>query len=298
MCDYSVRAMGRPRAFGVARAPGGDGWHTPAVAREIFIDDPADERLSDFRDLTTADRRPDRPGGRGLVIAEGTVVVRRLLESPYPVRALLGVERRVRELADDLAGMAVPAYVTSAQTMAEVVGFHLNRGVLAVADRAPRPSADRIAAGARLLAVLEGVGDHENLGALFRNAAALGVDGVLLGSGCSDPLYRRSVRVSMGHVLRVPFSALEPWPRGLEQLRAAGFRIAALTPRADAVELRALRGQRPERVALLLGSEGYGLSAEALAAADLAVRIPMATGVDSLNVATSAAVAFYEMGVP
>ncbi|WP_216210012.1 TrmH family RNA methyltransferase [Amycolatopsis aidingensis] len=268
------------------------------MAREIFIDDPADERLSDFRDLTTADRRPDRPGGRGLVIAEGTVVVRRLLESPYPVRALLGVERRVRELADDLAGMAVPAYVTSAQTMAEVVGFHLNRGVLAVADRAPRPSADRIAAGARLLAVLEGVGDHENLGALFRNAAALGVDGVLLGSGCSDPLYRRSVRVSMGHVLRVPFSALEPWPRGLEQLRAAGFRIAALTPRADAVELRALRGQRPERVALLLGSEGYGLSAEALAAADLAVRIPMATGVDSLNVATSAAVAFYEMGVP
>ncbi|GAB3493558.1 TrmH family RNA methyltransferase [Amycolatopsis cihanbeyliensis] len=268
------------------------------MAREVFIDDSGDERLTDFRDLTTADRRPDRPGGRGLVIAEGTVVVRRLLESPYPVRALLGVERRIRELAGDLAGTAAPAYVASAETMAEVVGFHLNRGVLAVADRVPRPPASGIAAGARALAVLEGVGDHENLGALFRNAAALGVDGVLLGSGCSDPLYRRSVRVSMGHVLRVPFGTLDPWPCGLEQLRAQGFRIAALTPRAEAIELRALRDRRPERVALLLGSEGYGLSEAALAAADLAVRIPMATGVDSLNVATSAAVAFYEMGVP
>jgi tRNA G18 (ribose-2'-O)-methylase SpoU len=264
------------------------------VAQLIFPESAADPRLDDFRDLATADRRPDRPGGRGLVIAEGTVVVARLLASPYPVRALLGVARRIEELETELAEVDVPVYVTSAETMAEVVGFHLNRGVLAVADRAPRPAPAEIAARARVLAVLEGVGDHENLGALFRNAAALGVDGVLLGAGCSDPLYRRSVRVSMGNVLRIPFAPLEPWPGGLGLLREHGFSVAALTPRPDAVPLGSLRGPA-ERVALLLGSEGPGLTGEALAAADLAVRIPMAEGVDSLNVATAAAVAFYEL---
>lgn len=270
------------------------GWHTDRVVQVIQIDDPADERLNDFRDLSTADRRPDRPGGRGLVLAEGVVVVERLLASPYPVRALLGVQRRIEALADQLEPVAAPAYVTSAEIMAEVVGFHLNRGVLASADRAPMPALPELAATARSLAVLEGVGDHENLGSIFRNAAALGVDGVLLGPGCSDPLYRRSVRVSMGHVLRVPFTTIEPWPEGLKTLRDNGFRIAAMTPRPDALPLReAVAGV--EKVALLLGSEGPGLTEEAITAADLPVRIPMAAGVDSLNVATAAAVAFYEI---
>ncbi|MGH3520715.1 MAG: TrmH family RNA methyltransferase [Haloechinothrix sp.] len=265
------------------------------MAQVIFTDDVADVRLDDFRDLTRADRRPDRPGGKGLVIAEGTVVVRRLLESPYPVRALLGVERRIRELGDALADVDVPAFVTSAEVMADVVGFHLNRGVLAVADRAPQPSVDELTSGARAVVVLEGVGDHENLGAIFRNAAALGVDGVLLGAGCSDPLYRRSVRVSMGHVLRVPFAELAPWPDALEVLRSKGFRIAALTPRANSVALREFGGSAAGPVALLLGSEGHGLSEEAIEAADAAVRIPMAEGMDSLNVATAAAVVCYEL---
>ncbi|MBP2179025.1 tRNA G18 (ribose-2'-O)-methylase SpoU [Amycolatopsis magusensis] len=252
--------------------------------------------MDDFRNLSTADRRPDRPGGRGFVIAEGTVVVRRLLESAYPVRALLGVQRRIEELTEELAPAEVPAYVTPAETMADVVGFHLNRGVLAVADRAPQPDARELVARARKLAVLEGVGDHENLGSIFRNAAALGIDGVLIGPGCADPLYRRSVRVSMGNVLRVPFARLEPWPDGLGLLRDHGFRVAALTPRPGSVDLRELRAPALERVAVLVGSEGPGLTEEALAAADLAVRIPMAEGVDSLNVATAAAVAFYELG--
>lgn len=270
------------------------GWHTDRVVQVIQIDDPADERLNDFRDLSTADRRPDRPGGRGLVLAEGVVVVERLLASPYPVRALLGVQRRIEALADQLEPVAAPAYVTSAEIMAEVVGFHLNRGVLASADRAPMPALPELASTARSLAVLEGVGDHENLGSIFRNAAALGVDGVLLGPGCSDPLYRRSVRVSMGHVLRVPFTTIEPWPEGLKTLRDNGFRLAAMTPRAEALPLReAVAGV--EKVALLLGSEGPGLTEEAITAADLPVRIPMAAGVDSLNVATAAAVAFYEI---
>ena len=268
------------------------------VATITPIRDPGDPRLDDFRDLSAADRRPDRPGGRGLVIAEGVLVVRRLLASPYPLRALLGVPRRLAELAADTAGLLVPAYEADADTMAAVVGFHLNRGVLAVADRAAPPQLEALLRGARVLAVLEGVNDHENLGALFRNAAALGVDGVLLGPRCADPLYRRSVRVSMGHVLRVPFLELpEPWPGALDVLRRAGLRIAALTPAADAVPLRreAIGG---ERVALLLGAEGPGLSAAALAAADVRVRIPMSDGVDSLNVATAAAVAFHTLIEP
>jgi tRNA G18 (ribose-2'-O)-methylase SpoU len=261
------------------------------VARTIEVSDPADERLDDFRDLTRADRRPDRPGGKGLVIAEGVVVVQRLLASRFPLRAVLGTARRLAELAPDLARFDAPAYVTSAEVMAEVVGFHLNRGVLAVADRVPPPAPERMVVTARRLAVLEGVGDHENLGALFRNAAAFGVDGVLLGPGCGDPLYRRSVRVSMGHVLAVPFAPLEPWPAGLKWLRDQGFRVLALTPGGRAT----LAGDGPERVAVLLGSEGWGLTQEAIDAADDAVRIPMAGGVDSLNVATAGAVAFYTL---
>jgi tRNA G18 (ribose-2'-O)-methylase SpoU len=266
-----------------------------AVATITPVDDPADPRVDDFRDLTTADRRPDRPGGRGLVIAEGVVVVRRLIDSPYPVRSLLGVPRRFEELADDLAGLPVPAYATDAGTMAAVVGFHLNRGVLAVADRAAPPDLTALLRDARLVAVLEGVNDHENLGALFRNAAALGVDAVLLGPRCSDPLYRRSVRVSMGHVLRVPFAELPgSWPAARRRSSDAGLRVAALTPAPDARPL-ATAGLAGQRVALLLGAEGPGLTAEALAAADLRVRIPMADGVDSLNVATAAAVAFHAL---
>jgi tRNA G18 (ribose-2'-O)-methylase SpoU len=261
------------------------------MARLIEIADPDDPRLDDFRDLSAADRRPDRPGGRGLVIAEGVVVVQRLLASPYPVRALLGVARRIDTLAPELAGIDVPAYVTSAEVMAAAVGFHLNRGVLAAADRVARPDPEALAGAAGLVAVLEGVADHENLGSIFRNAAALGVAGVLLGPGCADPLYRRSVRVSMGHVLRVPFAAVE-LPAGLALLRRHGRRVLALTPRADAVPLGAVP---PGRAAVLLGSEGHGLTDQTLAAADDLVRIPMAGGVDSLNVATAAAVAFFAL---
>jgi tRNA G18 (ribose-2'-O)-methylase SpoU len=267
---------------------------TERVVEIVEVHEADDPRLADFRDLTVADRRPDRPGGRGLVIAEGVVVVRRLLDSPYPPRAVFGVRSKLAELTADLGASAVdvPCYVGSAALLAEVVGFHLNRGVLATADRAPVPSVAGLVGAARHIAVLEGINDHENLGALFRNAAALGVDAVLLGPRCADPLYRRSVRVSMGNVLRVPFAPLA-WPDDLEALRSAGFRLAALTPAADAVPLDASGlGSGATRVAWLLGAEGPGLSAQALAAADLTVRIPMTAGVDSLNVATAAAIAF------
>ena len=252
--------------------------------------DPADPRLADFRDLAAADRRPDRPGGRGLVIAEGVPVVRRLLASPYPVRAVLGVPSRLDGARRRPRRGRVSRSTGPAPTvMAGAVGFHLTRGVLASADRAPEPAPAALLAAARRVLALEGVNDHENLGALFRNAAALGADAVLLGPRCADPLYRRSVRVSMGHVLRVPFG------RGpLAALREAGFAVLALTPRPSAVPLSTVDPAVP-RAALLVGAEGPGLSPEAVATADVQVRIPMAAGVDSLNVATAAAIALHHL---
>ncbi len=284
---------GRAAAHGAAAAGDRVG---PAMSAAVTITDAADGRLADFRDLKRADTRPDRPGGRGLVIAEGTVVVRRMIESRYRIRALLGVARRYAELQADLVAVSAPFYVTDADTMAAAIGFHLNRGVLATADRIALPSTRDLLAAARRVAVLEGVGDHENIGAIFRNAAALGIDAVLLSGGCADPLYRRSVRVSMGNVLRMPFSTLPLLGYGgADLLRSAGFVVAALTPAEQAAFLDP-HMPMPERVAVVLGSEGAGLSDAALRAADVLLRIPMVVGVDSLNVASAAAVAFAVLG--
>jgi tRNA G18 (ribose-2'-O)-methylase SpoU len=262
------------------------------VASYFQIDDAGDPRLSDFRDLADADVRPDR---RGIVIAEGLNTVQRLFGSPFRVRAVLGVESRVAQLpAAQLSTMDVPVYVVDKWTLSDVVGFRVTRGVLASADRPAAVSPLALLADAQRVAVLESLNDFENLGALFRNAAAFGVDAVLLDPQCADPLYRRSVRVSMGHALRVPFAVVDDWPGGLKALRDRGFSILAMTPRDDAVPLRALAP--PVKWAVLLGAEGPGLTAEAMAAADTLVRIPMAGDVDSLNVATAAAIAFAYLG--
>ncbi|MFD6451686.1 MULTISPECIES: TrmH family RNA methyltransferase [unclassified Nocardia] len=262
------------------------------MAEVIDIDDPTDPRVDDFRDLSNADRRPDLPGRKGLVIAEGVVVVQRMLDSRFAPSALLGVGKRFETLEGDLADRDLPYYRASAEVMAEVVGFHLNRGVLAVAPRPAELTVDEVLDGARTVAVLEGVNDHENLGSMFRNAAGLGADAVLFGDRCADPLYRRAVRVSMGHVLRVPFAQLPQWPASLDLVRDKGFQIIALTPNPAAVNLAtAMTG---EKVALLLGAEGPGLTEEAMRATDVRARIPMSPGTDSLNVATAAAMAFYE----
>lgn len=262
----------------------------------VDIEDPRDSRLDDFRDLNSIDRRPDLPTGKGLVIAEGVLVVQRMLASRFTARALLGTDRRLTELAPDLAGeCGVPYYRVSAEVMAEVVGFHLNRGVLAAASRVPEPTVAELIGGARTIAVLEGVNDHENLGSIFRNGAGLGVDAVVFGQGCADPLYRRAVRVSMGHALLVPFARSAEWPADLTMLRERGFRLLAMTPdpRAEALST-AMAKVRDEPVAVLVGAEGPGLSEQAMRASDLRVRIPMSRGTDSLNVATAAALAFYE----
>jgi tRNA G18 (ribose-2'-O)-methylase SpoU len=262
------------------------------------VTDPDDPRLDDFRDLNSVDRRPDLPTGKGLVIAEGVLVVQRMLASRFTPHALLGTDRRLVELNDDLTdanGMAAPYYRASADVMARVIGFHLNRGVLAAARRVPELSVAHVVDHAHTVAVLEGVNDHENLGSIFRNAAGLGVDAVVFGGGCADPLYRRAVRVSMGHALLVPHARATQWPGDLVMLKEAGFRLLAMTPHPEARPLaQAMQTVRDERVAVLVGAEGPGLTAATLRLTDVRVRIPMSRGTDSLNVATAAALAFYE----
>ena len=266
--------------------------HGPAV---IDITDPDDPRVDDFRDLNSVDRRPDLPTGKGLVIAEGVLVVQRMLASRFTPHALLGTDRRLIELAGDLDGVAAPFYRASAEVMAAVVGFHLNRGVLAAARRPPELAIADVVADARTAVVLEGVNDHENLGSIFRNAAGLGVDAVVFGVGCADPLYRRAVRVSMGHALLVPFARADAWPADLNLLRDRGFRLLAMTPDPRAGTLSEVMGTLvAEKVAVLVGAEGPGLTETVMRVSDARVRIPMARGTDSLNVATAAACAFYE----
>jgi tRNA G18 (ribose-2'-O)-methylase SpoU len=261
----------------------------------IDIVDPADSRVDDFRDLNSVDRRPDLPTGKGLVIAEGVLVAQRMLASRFRPHAFLGTQRRLIELGDDLADAGVPYYRASAEVMAEVVGFHLNRGVLGAARRPRELTVSDVTRDARTVAVLEGVNDHENLGSIFRNAAGLGVDGVIFGIGCADPLYRRAVRVSMGHALLVPFAKALQWPLDLNGLRENGFRLLAMTPSPAAQILaEAMDGPADQKVAILVGAEGPGLTETAMRASDTRVRIPMARGTDSLNVATAAALAFYE----
>jgi tRNA G18 (ribose-2'-O)-methylase SpoU len=259
----------------------------------VAISDPDDERVADYRHLTDAGWRRRVEGERGLFVAEGVLVIRQVLRRGHRVRSVLLARHRHPALAADLEGVEAPIYLAEADVMDAVAGFHVHRGALAAVERPALPEAGALLGPARLVAVLEDVNDHENLGAVFRNAAGLGVDAVLLSPGCCDPLYRRSVRVSMGHVLSVPWTRLEPWPEGLEGLRRAGFTLLALTPDPAADPLAAVAPG--PRLAVLLGAEGPGLSAAALAAADQRLRIHLTPGVDSLNLASAAAITFHAL---
>lgn len=233
----------------------------------------------------------------GLFIAEGSLVIRRALAAGYPLRSALVSPRWLPALQADLGGATGPVYVGSDELLAAITGFHVHRGALAAMQRRPLPDVADVVAGTDRVVVIEDMVSHTNLGAVFRSAAALGVGAVLVTPSSADPLYRRSVRVSMGGVFAVPWTRLPAWPAGLDLLRAAGFAVWALTPDAEAVDLRSVTPlQAGQRVAMLLGTEGDGLSAAALGGADRWVRIAMAAGVDSLNVAAAAAVAFYALG--
>jgi tRNA G18 (ribose-2'-O)-methylase SpoU len=260
----------------------------------VPLSDPEDERVADYRQLTDAGWRRRMEGERGLFVAEGVLVIRQVLRRGHRVRSVLLARNRHPALAAELEPLEAPVYLAEPAVMDAVAGFHVHRGALAAVERPPLPDTAALLGSARTVAVLEDVNDHENLGAVFRNAAGLGVDAVLLSPGCCDPLYRRSVRVSMGHVLSVPWTRLEPWPEALEEMRRAGFNLLALTPDPAAEPLPA---RRPgHRLAVLLGAEGPGLSPAVLAAADRRFRIPLTAGVDSLNLASAAAIAFHALG--
>ena len=259
----------------------------------IRIDDAGDPRLADYRGLTdTALRRVAEPAG-GLYIAESAKVISRAVAAGHRPRSLLVQEKWV----DDVTALAgdAPVYVVPDTVAEQVTGFAVHRGALAAMHRPAERDPARLLADARTVVVLEDIVDHTNVGAAFRAAAALGADAVLVSPRCGDPLYRRSVRVSMGTVFQVPWARLPEWDAARSLFVDAGVHLAALALAADAVSLDEFAAARPARLAVLMGSEGDGLSAAALAAADTVVTIPMSGGVDSLNVASAAAVALWAL---
>lgn len=270
------------------------------VARQpITVDDAHDPRLADYVQLNDAALRRRVEHERRVFIVEGLLAIEALLASDYEVRSVLVDERAHRRLADALAPVEAPVYVVDDDVLRATVGFDLHRGAVASAVRPPDDlvTVDRFAGdtGARRLLVLEGINDHENLGAIFRNAAAFGVDAVLLDPTCADPLYRRAVRVSMGHALLVPYARAESWPGDLKLMQDNGFHLIAMTPGQGSVPLAdALAPLAEQKVGVLVGAEGPGLTEHTMRACEVRARIPMSRGTDSLNVATAAAMAFYE----
>jgi tRNA G18 (ribose-2'-O)-methylase SpoU len=288
------------------------GTHGATKGPIVVVEDPEDPRLDLYRRLGDSSHRMRMDSEQSVFVVEGKLALRRLLSSEYEVRSLLVDDHQLTSAGDLVAAtrrQGATVFVASRDVLATTVGFALHRGVVALADRPtpvdPKEALARVMAtstGTPLVTVLEGLNDHENIGAVFRNAAAFGVAGIFLDDSCADPLYRRAVRVSVGHVLHVPYARFTNWPEGLQDLRRVGLLIAALTPHppdngtTPLVNLSELGKLTTNTgVAILLGSEGPGLSSAALTACDVAVSIPMATGVDSLNVATAAAVAFYAL---
>ena len=255
----------------------------------------SDPRVRDYTSLTDTALRRRREPAEGLYIAESSKVLRRAVDAGHRPRSFFLADKWLPELGDILERFPdVPAYVGEPALLEEITGFHLHRGALAAMERPAPLALEPLLEGARRVAVLEDIVDHTNLGAIFRSAAALEVDAVLVSPRCADPLYRRAIRVSMGTVFQVPWVRLSDWPGQLEQLRAAGFTTAALALAPDSLTLDELSARRDERLALVLGTEGDGLAPDTLAEVDLTVRIPMSGGVDSLNVAAAGAVAFWE----
>lgn len=263
----------------------------------IPVDTASDPRLADYRGVA----EPERLRHAGLLVAEGRQVVRTLLAvRRLRVRSLL-VSQAAFDALDDLLAPRLPdldVYLAPQAVFAPLTGYTINRGCLAIAERpAPVRLDERLDCepAAKLLVAAEGIANPDNLGGLFRNALAFGADALLVGPSCSDPLYRKTIRVSMGAALQVPFVEAVPWPDCLRSLAARGFAVVALTTDPSAIPIDEAARRRPARLVLLAGSEGSGLTAAARATATLAVRIPMAPGVDSLNVATATGIALHRL---
>jgi tRNA G18 (ribose-2'-O)-methylase SpoU len=280
---------------------------TEIVPRSVCIDSADDPRLADYTRLTDVSLRTHLEAEHGLFIAEGSKVISRAVAAGYPVRSVLLGRGRLGDLGGLGLGSCgdVPVYVVPDEVAEGITGYRVHRGALASLGRKPLPAVPSVIGSARRIVVLEDLVDHGNVGAIFRCTAALGVDAVVLSPRCADPLYRRSVKVSMGAVFAIPYARMTDWYDGLSSLRKAGFRVLALTPDESATPItEALSGADADgagRVALLLGTEGDGLSSRWLREADEAVRIPMSpaargAGVDSLNVVAAAAIACHLLG--
>jgi tRNA G18 (ribose-2'-O)-methylase SpoU len=260
----------------------------------VHIADPADERLTDYRAVPD----PELVERRGAFIAEGRLVVRRLLTgSRFVARSVMLTETALASMADVVGDTSsLPVYVVPQAVMNGIAGFNIHRGCLAIGNRRADDDAAALIEGARRLVLLERVSNADNVGCAFRNAAAFAADAVLLGPSCADPLYRKTIRTSMGAALTVPFAHLHSWPTSLHHLRTLAFAVIGMTPDAHAVPLReVVRTLSPSRAAVLVGHEGEGLTPQALALCTHRARIPMASGTDSVNVATAAAIALYEL---
>lgn len=260
----------------------------------IPVDAVTDPRLSDYRDLTDVALRRVLEPERGLYMAEGAKVIARAVGAGHAPRSVL-VSERWRDSVAGVVPAETPVYVAPAEVLEGVTGYQVHRGALAAMHRPVLPALEDLVREARRVVVLEGLVDHTNVGAIFRSAAGIGADAVVVSPTCADPLYRRAVKVSMGTVFQVPWTRAEQWPGALDRLRALGFTVAGLALRDDAMALDTFAAGAGERVALVMGTEGDGLTRQALAHVDQAVVIPMHGGVDSLNVAAASAVAMWEL---
>jgi tRNA G18 (ribose-2'-O)-methylase SpoU len=265
------------------------------MAQLIRVEDPVDPRLADYVSLRDVQLRRHLEAEHGFFIAEGEKVVRRAVTAGCRVRSFLMAERWLPGLAEELDTAAhAPCYVVSEDLAEQVTGFHVHRGALAALERPPLPSVEEVLDGTRRIVLLEDIVDHANVGAVFRSAAALGMDAVLLSPRCADPLYRRSIKVAMGAVFSLPWTRLDDWYDALPALNSAGFLTIALTPGPDAEDLvEVVERQTNDKVCLILGSEGPGLSSRWLSSASMRAGFAMAHDVDSLNVAAAAALAFF-----
>ncbi|MGO4957546.1 TrmH family RNA methyltransferase [Luteococcus sp. Sow4_B9] len=264
------------------------------MATILEITDPSDPRLRDYVSLRDTSLRHSMEAAEGLFIAEGDKVIRRAVEAGYRPRSFLLAPRWAEELSDLLADCEADVYLVSFELAEQVTGFHVHRGALASMERQTRHHLDDLL-DARRLVVVEDIVDHTNVGAILRSAAGLGWDGVVLSPRAADPLYRRSVKTSMGAVFSLPWARMDSWEHDLDRLRSAGFTVVALALREDAVPLDDFAtGVSPgENLAVVMGTEGAGLSEHWLAQADRVVTIPMGHGIDSLNVAAATAVVCY-----
>jgi tRNA G18 (ribose-2'-O)-methylase SpoU len=267
----------------------------------IEITDPADERVRDYFTLTDVALRTKVEPARGLYIAESAKVIRRALAAGHRPRSFLMGQRWLTDLSDlveQAESDGVPVYFAQRGVIEAMTGFHLHRGALASMQRPVLVAPAVLLQNASRVVVLEDIVDHSNVGAVFRSAAALGVDAVLITPRCADPLYRRAVRVSMGTVFQVPWTRIDTWPGGLRVLQDNGFTVAAFALGDGAISLDDLVADQPDRLAMIFGTEGDGLSRRAIHGADLVVRIPMGGGVDSLNMAAASAVAIWALRPP